>query len=188
MISGLFGSASGGGIAGGLPTGVKLAAGAFLAHQLMKHGNSAAGTAGSPAGGGLSGMLGGLFGSGAPSSGMGGALGGLLGGGALGGLGGLLGNLRGQGLGREVDSWVSPGDNHPVAPAALEGAFDPQELDEAARHAGTDRGTLLNELSGMLPDMVHRMTPDGRVPQHESELGSGGLSGLLGGLLGGRGR
>ena len=70
------------------------------------------------------------------------------------GLGGLLDGLRGRGLGRQVDSWVAPGENHPVAPHELESAFNPAELDEAARHAGTDRDTLLNELSQMLPGTV----------------------------------
>lgn len=69
------------------------------------------------------------------------------------GLGGLLDGLNGRGLGRQVDSWVAPGKNHPVASHELENAFEPAELDEAARHAGADRGTLLNELSGMLHGM-----------------------------------
>src|SRR5919202_1721091 len=124
----------------------------------------------------------GLFGGGSNGGGL---RGGLLGGGAVGGLGGLLDNLRGRGLGRQVGYWVAPGENHPVAPHELENAFDPAELDEAARHAGTDRGTLLDELSGMLPGMVDRMTPGGRVPQREEDLGQGGVGGLLGHLLGG---
>jgi uncharacterized protein YidB (DUF937 family) len=110
-----------------------------------------------------------------------------LGGGGLGGgLGGLLGGLRAQGLDRHVDSWVSPGPNHPVSPRELEAAFDRDELDRVAQQAGTDRNSLLEELSRMLPGMVDRMTPQGRLPEREEELhGSGGLGGLLGGLLGG---
>jgi uncharacterized protein YidB (DUF937 family) len=195
-MSGLFGGGSnGGGIAGGLPTGVKLAAIALLAHQLMKHARTEEGatSAGPTVGGGLGGILGGLLGQGGsasssfgtPGGGLGGMLGGLFGGGAVGGLGGLLDGLRGRGLGRQVDSWVAPGENHPVAPHELENAFNPAELDEAARHAGTDRGTLLNELSQMLPGTVDRMTPGGRIPQREEDLGQGGIGGLLGHLLGG---
>lgn len=192
-MSGMFGGGAGGGIGGGLPTGVKMAAIALLAHQLMKHSQAEQGAvgAGQTGGGGLGGLLGGLLGqagSATSGGGMGGLLGGLLGGGALSGLGGLLGSLRGQGLGHKVDSWVAPGENHPVASHELEQAFDPAELDEAARHAGTDRGTLLNELSRVLPGMVDRMTPNGRVPQREEDLGHGGVGGLLGQLLGSGGR
>ena len=196
-MSGLFGgNSSGGGIAGNLPTGVKLAAVALLAHQLMKHAQPGQGPAssGMGGGGGLGGLLGGLMGQGGSAStvggglggGLGGVLGGLLGGGALSGLGGMLGNLRGQGLERHVDSWVGSGENHPVAPHELERAFHPEELDEAARHAGTDCGTLLNEMSQVLPGMVDRMTPGGQIPQREEEFGSGGISGVLSQLLGGR--
>ena len=156
-------------------------------------------------GGGLGGILGGLFGGGgtpAASTG-GGGLGGLLGGGPgaggglgallgggglgalLGGLGGMLGGMRDRGLGQHVDSWVSPGANQPVSAREIENAFDPRELDEAARRAGTDKESLLNELSRLLPQFVDRATPRGQVPQREEELGGGGLGGLLGALLGG---
>jgi uncharacterized protein YidB (DUF937 family) len=108
---------------------MKLAAVARLAHQLMKHTRAEGGTvsAGPTGRGGLGSILGGLLGqSGStPSSfGMAG--------------GGLADGLRGRGLGQQVDSWVAPGENHPVAPHELEDAFYPAELDEAARHAGTD--------------------------------------------------
>ncbi len=106
-----------------------------------------------------------------------------------GGLGGLLGGLRDQGLGQKVESWVGHGENHPVAPHEVERTFDPADLDEAARRAGTDRGTLLDELSRMLPGMVDGMTPQGRLPQRGEEIGGGGgIGGLLGRLLGGGGR
>ena len=75
-----------------------------------------------------------------------------------------------------------------MAPHEVERAFDPDELDEAARRAGTDRGTLLDELSRMLPGMVDGMTPNGRMPQRGEEIGGGGIGGLLGHLLGGGGR
>ncbi|WP_431269467.1 YidB family protein [Dankookia sp. P2] len=197
LFSGRQGGGAVGGLGGGLPNGVKLAAVALLIHQLMKHrqGGAAPQAEGS---GGLGGLLGGLFGGGAagtPASqpgGLGGILGGLLGagagggagGGLLGGLGGLLSGLRGQGLGQQVDSWVQPGANQPVSPQELERGFDPRELDEAAQRAGTDRGTLLQELSAMLPQAVDRMTPQGRMPQQEGDLGGGGLGGLIGSLLG----
>jgi uncharacterized protein YidB (DUF937 family) len=187
-----FSGRSGGGLAGNLPGGVKLAAIALLIHQLMKHARAEGRTAPQQDEGGLGGLLGGLFGGGSPgtASGRDGGLGGLLGGlsggglgGLVGGLGGLLGGLRGQGLGEQVDSWVNPGPNRPVSTQELERSFDPQELDEAARRAGTDRGTLLQELSAMLPQAVDRMTPQGTLPQREEELG-GGLGDLLAGLFG----
>jgi uncharacterized protein YidB (DUF937 family) len=198
-------------LAGGLSGGVKMAAIGLLVHQLMKHsrgapadGDPAREGAAATTGGGLGGLLGGLLGGGAQSTpgsasgGLGGLLGGgqsggglgaLLGGGGLGallgGLGGMLGGMRNQGLGQHVDSWVAPGPNRHPSPQELAASFDPHELDEAARHAGTDRNGLLDELSRVLPQFVDRMTPQGNLPQREEDLGGGGLGGLLGGLLGG---
>jgi uncharacterized protein YidB (DUF937 family) len=201
-MSGLFSGKSGGGLAGGLSGGVKMAAAALLIHQLMKHSRSGAEDggpgregAGATTGRGLGSILGGLLGGGGASSPTGatpgGGLGGLLGGGGgglgalLGGLGGMLGGLREKGLGQHVDSWVSPGPNRPVSAQELERTFDPHELDEAARRAGTDRGGLLDELSRVLPQLVDRATPHGDLPRREEDLGGGGLGGLLGALFGG---
>lgn len=210
-MSGIFGGSGGGGLGGGLSGGVKMAAVGLLVHQLVKHAQGERAAGGAPVrgdepttGGGLGGILGGLLGGGGgtPAS-TGGGLGGMLGGGSggggglgallsggglgglLGGLGGMLGGMREKGLGQHVDSWVSPGANHPVSARDLEGVIDPQELDEAARRAGTDKQSLLNELSRLLPHFVDRATPGGQVPRREEELGGGGLGGLLGGLLGG---
>ncbi|MDJ0387032.1 YidB family protein [Roseomonas sp. E05] len=183
-MSGLFSGRSGGGLAGGLSGGVKMAAIALLAHQLMKHARQDGGpaaTQGSASGstgmGGLGGLLGGLLGGSAAST--------MGGGGLLGGLGGLLGGLRNQGMGPQVDSWVGHGENRSVSPQELERHFDPRELDQAAQQAGTDRQSLLEELSRTLPHFVDRATPQGNVPQHEEEIGGGGIGGLLSGLLGG---
>jgi uncharacterized protein YidB (DUF937 family) len=192
MSENLFGR-SGGGLAGGLSGGMKAAAVALLVQQLMKHsGGQAAPSSmpqGSPMGGdqmgglggGLGGLLGGLLGGGAA----GGMLGGGAAGGLLNGLGGLLGGLRSQGFEQHVDSWVQPGPNQHVSPDELSRAFDPQDIDAAAQQAGTDRGTLMNEVSRLLPEMVDRMTPHGRLPQHEGEVHGGSMGGLLNSIFGG---
>ncbi len=177
MSDNLFGR-SGGGLAGGLSGGMKMAAVALLIQQMMKHSGSQAapGSAQAPqadGGGGLGGILGGLLGGGAAT------------GGILGGLGGLLGGLRSQGLERHVDSWVQPGPNQQISADELSRAFDPQDIDAAAQQAGTDRGTLMHEVSRILPEMVDRMTPHGRVPQHEGEVEGGSMGGLLNSIFGG---
>ncbi len=202
MSENLFGR-SGGGLAGGLSGGMKAAAVALLIQQLMKHSGSQAAPSSMPQGGGLGGGLGGLLGGGQAGGGLGGMLGGgqtgggglggllggLLGGGAAGGLlsglGGLLGGLRTQGFEQHVDSWVQPGPNQHLSPDELSRVFDPQDIDAAAQHAGTDRGTLMNEVSRVLPEMVDRMTPHGRLPQHEGEVEGGSVGGLLNSIFGG---
>jgi len=190
-MSDFFSGRSGGGLAGGLSNGIKMAAVALLVQQLMKHARQEgatnagpgqaepAGSAGNMGGlGDLGGLLGGLLGGGGRT---GAAMAG--GGGLLGGLAGMLGGLRSQGLGQQVDSWVGRGENQPVSPQDLERQFDPQDLDTAAREAGTDRQSLLEELSRTLPQFVDRATPQGHLPQREEELDREGIGDLLSGLL-----
>jgi uncharacterized protein YidB (DUF937 family) len=176
-MSGFFSGRSGGGLAGGLPNGVKMAAVAFLIHQLMKQRGEAQAPMGQggmgQGGGGLTDILGSLLGGGQAGGGLGGLLGGLT---------GMLGGMRSRGLGSQVDSWVSPHDNQPVSAQDLEQHFDPNDLDEAAQQAGTDRAGLLEELRHVLPQFVDRMTPQGSLPQPGAEHAAGGGAG--GGDLG----
>lgn len=105
-----------------------------------------------------------------------------------GGLSDMVDRFRGAGLGNQADSWVSSGPNQAVAPQELERVFEPGQLDSLSRQTGMDHGGLLGMLSQALPGLVDGLTPHGRLPQHDGEVPQGeGLSGLLGGLLGGGG-
>ncbi len=179
-----------GGLGGNLPTAVKMAAIGLLIHQMMKSRDQGAAPAGQQ-GGGLGDILGGLLGGGrqaqpGPGGQGGDILGGILGGGGLGGLlgglGGMLGGLRQQGMAEEVDSWIASGPNRPVPADKLAPAFDPAALDQAAREAGTDRGTLMDAMSRMLPEVVDRMTPQGRLPAADTQDDAGAFGSLLGSL------
>ena len=141
--------------------------------------------------------LGGMMGRGM-GGGMGGGVGGAVLGAVLGhlmnnqtgagGLAGLVDRFRGAGLGGHADSWVSHGQNQPIAPHELERVFEPGQLDAWSQQTGVDRGGLLGMLSQALPGLVDGMTPHGRLPQHDHEVPQGeGLGGLLGGLFGGGG-
>jgi len=132
------------------------------------------------------GPLGGLFGQGganpgaAPASAggggifdwlqntLGGAAGGSSGGsgGALvsGGLGELVNRFEQSGLGGVAQSWVGNGPNQPVAPDDVEKAVGGDTLDALARETGMGRDQLLSALSAELPQVVDRLTPQGRVP------------------------
>jgi uncharacterized protein YidB (DUF937 family) len=112
-----------------------------------------------------------------------GLLGQVLGGGNAQGLGALTDRLRQGGLGPEVDSWIGPGANQPVAPDRLAAALGPQQLGVQ----GGSGGGMAGVLAALLPVVVNALTPQGRLPQHDAELPQGGLSGLLGAMGGGQG-
>jgi uncharacterized protein YidB (DUF937 family) len=135
-------------------------------------------------GGGLGDVLGQALGTGAATR-SGGGLGDLLGqvlagGGALspgsGGLGGLLDAFRSAGLGQHADSWVGKGQNLPMPSGALEQLLGRGGLAQIAQHAGISEGDAARGLSALLPDVVDRVTPDGRVP--DSDALTAGIQGL----------
>jgi uncharacterized protein YidB (DUF937 family) len=85
-------------------------------------------------------------------------------GGLLGGLGRLLDRLSSAGHGETVRSWVGPGPNAPIQPDRLGAALGKTMVSDLARNAGMSEQQLLAELSRVLPGVVDKLTPDGRIP------------------------
>ncbi|MDZ4310182.1 MAG: YidB family protein [Cypionkella sp.] len=81
-----------------------------------------------------------------------------------GGLAGLVDRFRGQGQAEAAESWVAAGDNKPVAAQDLEAALGEDTIAELSAKTGLSRETLLERLSRVIPEAVHDMTPDGRLP------------------------
>ena len=112
--------------------------------------------ASSPMGGVLNGLLGG-----GQSGGMGAGIGSAMGGG---GLGGLMSQFQQGGLGHIAQSWVGNGPNQPVSPEQLHGVLGADQVQNMANQAGMQPQDFLSQLSQHLPDAVHGMTPNGRLP------------------------
>jgi uncharacterized protein YidB (DUF937 family) len=92
-----------------------------------------------------------------------GLLGQLLGQTNLGSVGGLLQHLQQGGLGNEVSSWLSNGQNLPVSPDQLRSALGSEQLQQMAQQAGLPLDKLLAMLSQHLPQTVDRMSPNGAL-------------------------
>jgi uncharacterized protein YidB (DUF937 family) len=114
--------------------------------------------------------------SGSASGGLGdllkGGLGGLLAGGAAGsvlsgGLNDLLKQFQQSGKGEVAQSWIGRGPNQSISPDDLADALGADRINALSRFSGMSRDDLLNGLSQQLPDVVDRLTPDGRVPSEE---------------------
>jgi len=123
----------------------------------------------------LDSVIGGLMGGGAGgSSPVGGVLSGLLGGGGQaggmaspgtsGGLGSLVSQFEQAGLGHVAQSWVGNGPNQAVSPQQLQSVFGENQIQGMASQAGMHPQDFLSQLSQHLPNAVHGMTPNGRVP------------------------
>ena len=98
-----------------------------------------------------------------------GGLGGLLGGGAeggaiSGGLNDLLKQFQQNGQGEVAKSWIGKGPNKSISPNDLATALGADRVSTLASFSGMSRNDLLSQLSQQLPDVVDRLTPDGRLP------------------------
>jgi uncharacterized protein YidB (DUF937 family) len=160
---GLLDGMLGGGARRGGMSPLMMAALALLAYRSLKgknlsdmFGGTAADNRGARGGGGGGGGLGGL-------------LGGLLGGGAAGGilsggLGDLLKQFQTNGQGDKAESWISTGENKSVSPNELEQALGEERIQWLMQQTGMSKDELLAGLSQELPQVVDKLTPDGRVP------------------------
>jgi uncharacterized protein YidB (DUF937 family) len=85
-------------------------------------------------------------------------------GGLLGGLGGLLERFQQSGHGNVSNSWVGHGENQPVQPGQLGTVLGPNIIKTLAQRSGLSEDELTKQLSQVLPGIVDKLTPNGRVP------------------------
>jgi uncharacterized protein YidB (DUF937 family) len=81
-----------------------------------------------------------------------------------GGLGGLIAQLGSKGLSEIVQSWVGTGPNKDVSPDQLSRALDPDLLKQLAAKFGISPQAVSAHLADILPKLVDRLTPDGKIP------------------------
>jgi len=94
-------------------------------------------------------------------------------GGLLAGLGGLLGRLQQSGQGDVAKSWVGPGQNQPISPSQLGSSLGPALITVLAAKSGMSEQELTAQLSQLLPGVVDKLTPNGRLPTPEEASQSG---------------
>jgi uncharacterized protein YidB (DUF937 family) len=82
----------------------------------------------------------------------------------LDGLGGLLNKLQQGGLGNEAKSWIGSGQNQPVSPGQLGSALGSNIIKLLAQKSGLSEEELTKQLSQILPGIVDKLTPNGRLP------------------------
>lgn len=91
---------------------------------------------------------------------------------SVGGLAGLVQTFQKNGLGEIVNSWVSTGKNLPVTPQQIQQGLGGDLLKQLATAAGISTDAAGAQLAGLLPDLVDKLTPTGKIE-------AGGLDQLL---------
>lgn len=157
LLDGLLGGGRGGGM-----SPITMALLGLLAYKTLKGKNlsemlgGAGGQSGQAGQGGLGGLL---------QGGLGGLLGGGAAGGLLsGGLGDLIKQFQANGVGDKADSWVSTGPNRSIEASELERGLGEERIAWLMQQTGMSREELLAGLSQELPQMVDKLTPQGRIP------------------------
>ena len=99
----------------------------------------------------------------------------------MGGLAGLIQAFQKNGVGEIVNSWVGTGSNLPISPAQVQQGLGGDLLKQLAAQAGLSSEAASGQLANLLPGLIDKLTPDGKLP--DTNLMEQGLN-LLRGKLG----
>ncbi len=81
-----------------------------------------------------------------------------------GGLSGLIDTFKSKGLGEVIGSWISTGQNLPVSGEQIKQALGSEKIQEIATTAGISRDDVAKHLSELLPQIIDKLTPNGKLP------------------------
>ena len=84
---------------------------------------------------------------------------------ATGGLLGLVNTLRQLGLDDVVSSWISTGENKPISSEQVQNALGEGQINQMAQNMGVSRQEVSTGLAGLLPQLIDKLTPDGKLPE-----------------------
>ncbi len=84
--------------------------------------------------------------------------------GMSGGLANLINICHQRGLGDAVNSWISTGENLPITAEQVKTILGSSEIQSLASRAGIDPDATVAACARILPLLVDKATPDGRIP------------------------
>ena len=109
-----------------------------------------------------------------------------------GGIEGLMSQFQSAGFSSQFASWVSTGENQPLSEDQMQSAIGAEALQGLASKLGMNTGTVLPLLAQFLPQVIDKLTPQGRIADNHPSSGqlqsvlTSVISSSLGGLFGGR--
>ena len=96
--------------------------------------------------------------------------------GMSGGLANLVNICHQKGLGDIVNSWISTGPNLPITAEQIRSVLGSSEVQALAAKAGIDPSKVSAAIAQILPHLVDKATPNGRMP-------GGGIFDPISGIL-----
>ena len=82
----------------------------------------------------------------------------------VGGLAGLAKLFTKQGEGDAMASWISTGKNLPISPDTIVKVLGSGRIQELAGSLGLSNADVQKGLASVLPQLVDKLTPDGKLP------------------------
>jgi uncharacterized protein YidB (DUF937 family) len=136
-----------------------------------------------------------MGGQGGGAGGMAGVLGGVLN--QAGGIEGLSEKFQQGGLGDVFSSWVGTGENKPVTGEQLQSVLGNEAITGVAEKLGINAQQMMPLLAQFLPMIIDKITPKGQIDPDAAQgagleqalggmLSGGGLTSILGAMMGGR--
>jgi uncharacterized protein YidB (DUF937 family) len=80
----------------------------------------------------------------------------------------LLARFQESGYADIIRSWISSGPNQQIDPHQFHDALGRERVAELAEQTGMTPPNLLSELSRLLPMVIDKLTPHGRLPDREA--------------------
>lgn len=84
------------------------------------------------------------------------------------GLSALVSTFQQKGFAEIVDSWVGTGANLPINADQIEQVLGPERLQQFAAKFRMDPQTLKGQLAQVLPTVVDKLTPNGKIENQEA--------------------
>ena len=100
-----------------------------------------------------------------------------------GGLAGLVQSFQKGGLAEIANSWVSTGQNLPIAPEQIQSVLGSEQVSQIASKLGISPDQASGKIAEILPQIVDKLTPNGTIPEG-GDLLSQGLELIKGKLFG----
>lgn len=82
-----------------------------------------------------------------------------------GGLAGLLNTFKEKGLGDIMSSWISRGKNLPISAEQVQQGIGKEQIQQLAEKIGVSPDAAKSKLAELLPDIIDKLTPDGKIPE-----------------------
>jgi len=90
-----------------------------------------------------------------------------------GGLSGLVQSFHANGVGDIVNSWISNGSNLPISADQIQSVLGSEQVQQLAGKLGISPDVASSKLAEILPGLVDKLTPDGKVAEGGSLLQQG---------------